>query len=104
MAMSTRTQTMVQLTDDLVKLLDQHAAAAGVSRSQLIREAIEAYLSADRTRAVDQLIVEGYTRIPQGGKFDSDEWGNLGTMMGTMSADQMRRLNEEERKAGFGPW
>jgi predicted transcriptional regulator len=104
MAMSLRTQTMVQLNDDLLKLLDSRASADGVSRSQIIRDAIEAYLADDRAIAVDQMIIEGYKRMPQGGEFDADEWGNLGTMMATMSAEQMRQLNDEEREAGFEPW
>jgi predicted transcriptional regulator len=104
MAMSARTQTMVQLNEDLLKLLDLRASADGISRSQVIREAIEAYLAADRAAAVDKEIVEGYEGIPQGGEFDADEWGNLGTMMATMSAEQMRQLNDEEREAGFEPW
>jgi hypothetical protein len=104
MAMSQRTQTIVQLNEDLLKLLDSRASADGVSRSQVIRDAIEAYLSADRATAVDQLIIEGYQRTPQGGEFDIDEWGSLGAMMATMSAEQMRQLNEEEREADFEPW
>ena len=104
MAMSGRTQTMVQLNEELLERLDRRAAARGVSRSQVIREAIEAYLAGDQAAATDRLIVEGYTRIPQGGEFDADAWGELGTMATALTADQMRRLNEEERAAGFEPW
>jgi predicted transcriptional regulator len=102
--MSVRTQTMVQLNEDLLKELDRRAAVDGVSRSQVIRDAIEAYLARDRAITVDRAIVEGYQRMPQGAEFDADEWGNLGTMMATMSAEQMKQLNEEEREAGFEPW
>lgn len=38
---------MVQLTDDLVRQLDARAAADGISRSQVIREAVTAHLTAD---------------------------------------------------------
>jgi predicted transcriptional regulator len=102
--MSSRTQTMVQLNKALLEELDRRASLDGVSRSQVIRNAIEAYLAGDRATAIDQLIIEGYRRMPQGGQFDADEWGNLGTMMATMSAEQMKQLNEEEREAGFEPW
>lgn len=102
--MSPRTQTMVQLNEDLLEQLDRRAASDGVSRSQVIRNAIEAYLAGDRATAIDRLIIEGYQRLPQGGQFDADEWGNLGTMMATMTAEQMRLLNDEEREAGFEPW
>jgi predicted transcriptional regulator len=101
--MATRTQTMVQLNDDLLTLLDQRASMEGVSRSQLIRNALEAYLAADRAAALDRLIVEGYARMPQA-EFDQDDWGDLGRMMTAMSAAQMRQLNDEERAAGFGTW
>lgn len=95
---------MVQLTDDLVELLDQRATQEGVSRSQVIREAIEAFFRADRSAAIDREIVAGYTRQPQEGEYDADEWGNLATLMAALTGDQMRHLNAEEREAGFEPW
>ncbi|MGH2734465.1 MAG: ribbon-helix-helix domain-containing protein [Actinomycetota bacterium] len=61
-----RNQTLVQLTDELVAALDQHAALAGRSRSDLIRTAVERYLSEGMNAEVDRAIVEGYSRIPQG--------------------------------------
>lgn len=60
-----RTQTLVQLSDSLVAALDQRAARTGRSRSDLIREAIERYLSEDVEAEIDRQIVEGYRRIPQ---------------------------------------
>lgn len=95
---------MVQLNDDLLELLDSRAARTGVSRSQLIREAIEEFLSADRAAAVDRQIIEGYTQMPQGGEYDVDEWGDLGAQMTTLTADQMRSLNAEEQGARHEPW
>jgi len=59
-----RRQTLVQLTDELVALLDERAARRGVSRSELIRRAIEAYVAGDEDAAIDAAIVDGYTRIP----------------------------------------
>jgi predicted transcriptional regulator len=102
--MATRTQTMVQLNEELLELLDQRAARAGVSRSQLIREAIEEYLAADWAAAIDRQIVEGYTRMPQGGRHDADEWGDMGSLVTALTADQMRQLNEEERESGYESW
>ena len=61
-----RTQTLVQLDDELVALLDQRAAHEGTSRSALIRRAIERYLAADRDAALDEAIVAGYRRVPAG--------------------------------------
>lgn len=60
----TRTQTLVQLTTDLLRRLDERAAREGRSRSALIRDAIEAYLHDEEKAKIDQEIVEGYERIP----------------------------------------
>lgn len=57
-------QTLVQLDESLVALLDQRAARSGASRSALIREAIEVYLTGDIDAAIDEAIVAGYERIP----------------------------------------
>jgi metal-responsive CopG/Arc/MetJ family transcriptional regulator len=42
-----RVQTIMQLTDELVELLDREAARRGVSRSALIRSALEEFLRDD---------------------------------------------------------
>jgi metal-responsive CopG/Arc/MetJ family transcriptional regulator len=65
-----RTQTLVQLSDDLLAALDQHAASRGRSRSELIREAIERYIHDVLEEEIDREIVEGYGRIPQ----EPDPW------------------------------
>jgi metal-responsive CopG/Arc/MetJ family transcriptional regulator len=65
-----RTQTLVQLSDDLLERLDALRARERRSRSDVIREAIERYLTADREAEIDRQIVEAYTRIPQ----DEDPW------------------------------
>ena len=59
-----RTQTLVQLTDDLLASLDQRAAQTGRSRSDLIREALQRYLEDALEAEVDRQIVDGYKRIP----------------------------------------
>ena len=71
MAMA-RTQTIVQLTDDLLAELDARRAREGRSRSELIRDAIEAYLADDRQAAIDRAIVDGYTRVPPAEDFGAD--------------------------------
>ena len=63
MAMA-RTQTLVQLSDDLLERLDTYRTREGRSRSEVVREAIERYLAADREAEIDRLIVEAYTRQP----------------------------------------
>lgn len=59
-----RIQTLVQLTSDLLRRLDERAAREGRSRSALIRDAIEAYLHDEEKARIDREIVEGYERIP----------------------------------------
>jgi metal-responsive CopG/Arc/MetJ family transcriptional regulator len=74
-----RTQTIVQLSDELLAELDARRAREGRSRSEVIREAIEAYLAADREAAIDQAIIDGYTRIPPTDEFGA-EWAGRTTI------------------------
>jgi len=67
-----RQQTLVQLTDELLALLDERAAREGVSRSELVRQAIEAFLYDERQAAIDAAIIEAYTRIPD----EDDPWAH----------------------------
>lgn len=60
-----RTQTLVQLTEGLLRRLDERAAREDRSRSALIRDAIEAFLADDARAEIDRRIVEGYERIPE---------------------------------------
>lgn len=99
-----RTQTIVQLTEDLLAGLDARARREGVSRSAVIRAAVERLLAEDREAALDRQIVEGYQRAPQGGVFDRDEWGDLGALVSGLAAAQWRELESEEREAGVDPW
>ncbi|MGN6216370.1 MAG: CopG family ribbon-helix-helix protein [Solirubrobacterales bacterium] len=59
-----RIQTLVQLTQDLLRRLDERAAREGRSRSALIRDAIEAYLYDEERDRITREIVEGYERFP----------------------------------------
>ena len=92
---------MVQLTDDLVALLDAEAQRRDMSRSALIREAVETHLADAREAQITQQIIEGYKRIPQD---TPDEWGDLMAQIDRTTSDVMRELAEEEREAGFEPW
>lgn len=60
-----RTQTLVQLSEDLLRRLDERAAREGRSRSALIRDAIEEYLYDEAKAKIDREIIEGYERIPE---------------------------------------
>lgn len=68
-----RTETLVQLTGPLLELLDRVAAERGVSRSQLIREAVAVHLELERRTDVDRRIADGYRRYPQ--TEGEDRWG-----------------------------
>jgi metal-responsive CopG/Arc/MetJ family transcriptional regulator len=59
-----RTQTLVQLTADLLRRLDERAAREGRSRSALIRDAIDAYLRDEERERITREIIEGYERLP----------------------------------------
>ncbi|HEV7770685.1 MAG TPA: CopG family transcriptional regulator [Solirubrobacterales bacterium] len=61
----TRTQTLVQLNEALLRRLDERAAREGRSRSALIREAIEAYMKDEARDEITRQIIEGYERIPE---------------------------------------
>jgi len=99
-----RTQTMVQLSEELIMVLDRVAARAGVSRSHVIRDAVEAFVANDREAMIDRQIIDGYTRMPQGGEYDVDEWGNVDKLMAALAVDQLVHLDREEREAGFERW
>jgi metal-responsive CopG/Arc/MetJ family transcriptional regulator len=60
-----RTQTLVQLSDELLAQLDERVAREGRSRSELIREAVAGYLGGDREADIDRRIVDAYARRPQ---------------------------------------
>lgn len=67
-----KTQTLVQLTPDLLAALDQQAAATGRSRSDIIREAIRLYLEEVLEEEIDRQIVAGYRKKPQ----KADKWAD----------------------------
>ena len=81
-----RTQTIVQLTDELLTELDARRAREGRSRSELIRDAIEAYLAVDREdRARPSGRRRGYTRVPP------DEFGSGWAVRASIEAESWPR-------------
>jgi predicted transcriptional regulator len=97
----TRTQTMVQLTDDLVRALSAEAERRGISRSALIRTVLEEFLASQAEASIGRQIAEGYRRVPPA---TPDEWGDLSRMTEQATADLLVRLDAEERAAGLDPW
>ena len=96
-----RTQTIVQLSDDLVRALDAEAARRGISRSALVREAVIALLAEQSVDAVDRAILAGYSRIPPA---TPDDWGDLGGATVVATGETLRRLDAEEERSGLPPW
>ena len=96
-----RTQTMVQLSDELLESLDALAARRAVSRSALIREFVVAGLQQSTASAIGERIAEGYRRVPQA---EPDEWGDLAADLDRHNEELLARLDAEERAAGHGPW
>ncbi len=96
-----RTQTIVQLSDELLAELDAEAKRRAVSRSALIREALDAFLSEHRADHLGERMVEGYRRVPPG---TPDEWGDLYAQSKRSTRETLHRLVAEERAAGLDHW
>lgn len=62
--MAMRTQVLVQLSDELIAVLDERAVTMGKSRSGLIREAVEHFMAESVQAEIDKLIIEGYRQVP----------------------------------------
>ena len=59
-----RKQVLVQLDDGLVGRLDSVASALDLSRSELIRRAVDAYLDACQEAGEDARTIAAYLRVP----------------------------------------
>jgi len=94
-----RTQTLVQLTDELVEELDRRARRSGRSRSALIRELLEQALERDRAQQVSQRMFDGYQRVPQ--ELGQDVWGDLDEWSETNARRNLAGLAAEEEE---GRW
>ncbi len=96
-----RTQTMVQLSEELLRSLDDMARTNGVSRSKLIRDLVTEGLRRASIDEVGARIAAGYRRIPQA---EPDEWGHIHAGGDAATEDLLVRLDAEERAAGRSPW
>ena len=96
-----RTQTIVQLSDELVEALDAEARRRRISRSAVVRDAVVAHLAEQRQADVTAQIVEGYRRQPQA---VPDEWGGPEEPGERGTVEALQRLDAEEWAAGLDPW
>ena len=96
--MTERVQTLVQLTRELLSELDARAVERGVSRSELIRELLDASLREGRRDDASRRLLEGYRRWPQ---VDAgDAWGDLDRWSAENARRNRAALGEEERGEG----
>lgn len=91
----------MQLTEAQVVALDVLAARRRVSRSALIRSAVDGILADDRERHLAEEIVAGYRRIPPG---EPDAWGDVEAALDQNTLETLQRVADEERRAGTAPW
>jgi metal-responsive CopG/Arc/MetJ family transcriptional regulator len=60
-----RKQVIVQLDDRLIADLDREATALGISRSELLRRAGQAFLRALDEARKEHAMIEAYGRVPE---------------------------------------
>lgn len=80
-----RKPVLVQFTEELLARLDRFAEETDRSRSAIVREAVERYVTRESEAEKDRRMIEGYTRYPPG---EFNEWAEEGA----------KRLVDEE------PW
>jgi len=95
--MSARTQTLLQLTDELVALLDRRASAQGISRSALVRDLLEEALEVDRSADVSRRMIDAYREAPQ--QDARDAWGDLDAWSETNARRNLAALGAEEAQS-----
>ena len=93
-----RVQTIVQLNSEILEALDQEAAAADVSRSAIIRQAIMDHLASSRRAQIEHALAEGYKAIPQNA---TEEWSSVLEQSRENTRRTLERLDVEEDAAGL---
>lgn len=93
-----RTQTLVQMTDELLARLDAERAERKCSRSALIRLAVEELLDRRSTEAKVRQWVAGYRQVPADG---ADEWGDLDKQSEQNRRHNAAELDADEQSAGL---
>lgn len=66
------TRTQVYLTEDQRRRVDEIARAEGVTLAEVVRRALDAYLSAERDAAAD--LAATFGADPRAGAPSRDEW------------------------------
>jgi Arc/MetJ-type ribon-helix-helix transcriptional regulator len=99
------TQLALRLDDDQVHELDRLVVTWDdlVNRSEAVRMAISEFIERRRKLEIDRQIVDAYTRIPQLGPDDADEWGDLGAQI-TASQNRMAASLDREDGGWHAAW
>ncbi len=92
------TQLALRLDDEQVRELDRIVVTWDdiVNRSEAVRLAVAEFIERRRKLEIDRQIVEAYTRIPQSGPGDADQWGDLGVLMAVAQERMAAALDRED--------
>ena len=80
--------TLIHLPQTDIDALDRRAGSDGVSRSQIVRDAVAAYLDADSAAELDDRVRLAYERYPLE---TPDEWGDMESFLAAVRAEKARR-------------
>lgn len=83
-------QIAVRLPDPLVEALDTLAEGA-LTRSDVVRLALEQFVEREERRRIDEALIKGYTEHPVIG---DDGWGDFEAQMDAASREAGRALDE----------
>jgi Arc/MetJ-type ribon-helix-helix transcriptional regulator len=92
------TQVALRLDPEQLRELDRIVITWDdlVNRSDAVRLAIAEFIERRRQLEIDRQIVDAYTRIPQSGPGDIDEWGDLGVQMDRAGREMAASLDRED--------
>ena len=81
--------TLIHLPEDDIQQLDKRANADGISRSQVVRDAVASYLDMDAAAELDERVRKAYEEFP----LDTpDDWGDMETFLVAVRAEKAKHL------------
>ena len=78
--------TLIHINDEMIADLDQKATTDRVSRSQVIRDAVAAYLETDTAERLAEKVRLAYDAQPLS---TPDEWGNMESFLSAVRAERI---------------
>jgi Arc/MetJ-type ribon-helix-helix transcriptional regulator len=85
-------QIALRISDELAERLDA-TAKEFPNRSEALRVAIEEFVARRQASAIDQALVDGYTKFPSG---QPDEWGSIEASHAVAAVILARSLEAED--------